>query len=55
MNPMFYFLLALTAVLAVTADPGGPILDNDGYVIFNGSYLVSPNHLRWLPDSLPPW
>ncbi|CAN6844989.1 unnamed protein product [Brassica oleracea] len=38
MNPMFYFLLALTVVLAVTADPGGPILDNDGYVIFSGSY-----------------
>ncbi|CAF2109757.1 hypothetical protein Bca4012_094411 [Brassica carinata] len=39
MNPMFYFLLALTTVLAVTA---GPVLDTDGDIIFHGSYYAIP-------------
>ncbi|CAG7904494.1 unnamed protein product [Brassica rapa] len=41
MNPMFYFLLALTAVLAATAN-AGPVLDIDGDIIFHGSYYVIP-------------
>ncbi|RID56049.1 hypothetical protein BRARA_G03274 [Brassica rapa] len=41
MNPMFYFLLALTAVLATTAN-AGPVLDIDGDIIFHGSYYVIP-------------
>ncbi|CAH8286436.1 unnamed protein product [Eruca vesicaria subsp. sativa] len=41
MNPMFYFLLALTAVLAETANAGTPILDSDGNpVLGNASYYV---------------
>ncbi|KAF8090433.1 hypothetical protein N665_0476s0012 [Sinapis alba] len=43
MNPMFYFLLALTAVLAVTASPGEPVLDIQGDIIFDGSYYVLPH------------
>ncbi|CAH8334565.1 unnamed protein product [Eruca vesicaria subsp. sativa] len=42
MNPMFYFLLALTAILAVTASPGEPVLDTHGNIIFGGSYYVLP-------------
>ena len=43
MNPVFYFLLALTAVLAATANAAGPIFDTDGNVIFGGSsYYVLP-------------
>ncbi|KAL0877970.1 hypothetical protein Bca101_027676 [Brassica carinata] len=42
MNPMFYFLLALTAVLAVTASPGEPVLDIHGDIVFEGSYYVLP-------------
>ncbi|CAH2067045.1 unnamed protein product [Thlaspi arvense] len=42
MNPMFYFLLALTAVLAATANAGGPVLDVNGVPIFGGSYYVLP-------------
>ncbi|WZY76792.1 hypothetical protein YC2023_023176 [Brassica napus] len=39
---MFYFLLALTAVLAVTGSPGEPVLDIHGDIIFDGSYYVLP-------------
>ncbi|CAH8359326.1 unnamed protein product [Eruca vesicaria subsp. sativa] len=40
---MVLFLLALTAVLAATANAGGPIFDTDGDVIFGGtSYYVLP-------------
>ncbi|CAF2198362.1 unnamed protein product [Brassica napus] len=42
MNPMFYFLLALTAILATTANAGGPVLDIEGNIIFGGSYYVIP-------------
>nr|VDD22968.1 unnamed protein product [Brassica oleracea] len=42
MNPMFYFLLALTAVLTVTVSPGKPVLDIHGDIIFDGSYYVLP-------------
>ncbi|VVA95136.1 unnamed protein product [Arabis nemorensis] len=42
MNPMFYFFLALTTVLASTADAAGPVLDIDGDIIFHGSYYVLP-------------
>ncbi|KAG2254078.1 hypothetical protein Bca52824_084214 [Brassica carinata] len=43
MSPMFYSLLALTAVLATTANAVGPIFDTDGDVIFGGSsYYVLP-------------
>ncbi|KAL0731722.1 hypothetical protein Bca4012_027816 [Brassica carinata] len=42
MNPMFYFLLALAAVLAATANAGEPVLDTDGNFIFDGSYYVLP-------------
>ncbi|KAJ4866715.1 kunitz trypsin inhibitor 1 [Raphanus sativus] len=43
MNPMFYFLLPLTAVLAATANAGKPILDSNGYrVITNASYYARP-------------
>ncbi|CAH8359318.1 unnamed protein product [Eruca vesicaria subsp. sativa] len=43
MNPMFYSLLALTAVLAATANAGGPpVLDIYGKPIFGGSYYVLP-------------
>ncbi|CAH8359399.1 unnamed protein product [Eruca vesicaria subsp. sativa] len=43
MNPMFYSLLALTAVLAATANAGGPpVLDIYGDAIFGGSYYVLP-------------
>ncbi|CAH2067043.1 unnamed protein product [Thlaspi arvense] len=42
MNPIFYFLLALTAVLASTANAGGPVLDVNGNFIFSGSYYVLP-------------
>ncbi|KAG2254086.1 hypothetical protein Bca52824_084222 [Brassica carinata] len=38
---MFYFLLALTAVLAATAN-AGPVVDIDGDIIFHGSYYVIP-------------
>ncbi|WZY76790.1 hypothetical protein YC2023_023174 [Brassica napus] len=41
MNPMFYFLLAITTVLAVTANAGGPVLDINGDIIFDGSYYNS--------------
>ncbi|CAF2040616.1 unnamed protein product [Brassica napus] len=41
MNPMFYFL-TLTAVLAATANAGGPVLDSKGHHIFSGSYYVIP-------------
>lgn len=41
MNPMFYFL-TLTAVLAATANAGGPVLDSKGHFIFSGSYYVIP-------------
>ncbi|KAF8090432.1 hypothetical protein N665_0476s0011 [Sinapis alba] len=41
MNPIFYFLVALTAVLAVTTN-AQPVLDTDGDVIFSGSYYVVP-------------
>ncbi|CAN6938389.1 unnamed protein product, partial [Brassica oleracea] len=37
----FYFLLALTTVLAATAN-AGPVLDIDGDIIFHGSYYVIP-------------
>ncbi|KAJ4875016.1 kunitz trypsin inhibitor 1 [Raphanus sativus] len=39
MNHMFYFLLALTAVLAATAN-AGPVLDVNGDIIFGGSYYA---------------
>ncbi|CAH8334658.1 unnamed protein product [Eruca vesicaria subsp. sativa] len=42
MNLMFYFLLSLTTVLAVTASPGHPVLDIKGNIIFSGSYYVLP-------------
>ncbi|CAN6852544.1 unnamed protein product [Brassica oleracea] len=42
MNFMFYFLLALTTVLAVTASPGQPVLDINGDIISDGSYYVIP-------------
>ncbi|WZZ08603.1 hypothetical protein YC2023_094524 [Brassica napus] len=42
MKPTFYFLLALTVVLAATASPGDPVLDIDGNIIFNGNYYVLP-------------
>ncbi|KAL0715718.1 hypothetical protein Bca4012_065040 [Brassica carinata] len=42
MNPMLNFLLALTAVLAATANAGGRIYDTDGDVIIGGSYYVLP-------------
>ena len=42
MNPMFYFLLALTAVLTVTGSPGEPVLDIHGDIIFDCSYYVLP-------------
>ncbi|CAH2067040.1 unnamed protein product [Thlaspi arvense] len=42
MNPMFYFLLALTAVLAATANASEPVLDFGGDIIFDGSYYVLP-------------
>ncbi|KAJ4878434.1 kunitz trypsin inhibitor 1 [Raphanus sativus] len=41
MNPMFYFL-TLTAVVAATANAGGPVLDSKGHLIFRGSYYVIP-------------
>ncbi|CAH8359361.1 unnamed protein product [Eruca vesicaria subsp. sativa] len=41
MNPMFYFLLALTTVLAATASE--PVLDTDGNImVIGGSYYVIP-------------
>ncbi|CAH8359317.1 unnamed protein product [Eruca vesicaria subsp. sativa] len=46
MNPMFYFLLALTTILAATAN-AGPVLDVNGDIIFGGSYYVLP--LIWGP------
>ncbi|CAH2067039.1 unnamed protein product [Thlaspi arvense] len=42
MKPMFYFLLALTAVLAATTNAGEPVLDVEGRPIFDGSYFVLP-------------
>ncbi|KAF2608911.1 hypothetical protein F2Q68_00046370 [Brassica cretica] len=42
MKPMFYFLIALTVVLATTANAGEPVLDSDGDIITNGSYYVLP-------------
>ncbi|CAN6852541.1 unnamed protein product, partial [Brassica oleracea var. botrytis] len=42
MNPMFYFLLALTVLLAATANATKPVLDTDGDFIFDGSYYVLP-------------
>ncbi|KAL0701625.1 hypothetical protein Bca4012_057747 [Brassica carinata] len=43
MNPLSYFLLAFTAVLAATANAGGPpVLDINGQPIFGGSYYVLP-------------
>ncbi|KAF8111316.1 hypothetical protein N665_0076s0295 [Sinapis alba] len=41
MNPMFNFLLALTTVLAATAN-AGPVLDSEGDIITDGSYYVIP-------------
>ena len=46
-NPMFYFLLALTALLAATPNAAKPVLDTDGDIIFDGSYYVLP--LIWGP------
>ncbi|CAH2067034.1 unnamed protein product [Thlaspi arvense] len=40
MNPTFYIVLALTAVLA--ANVYGAVLDIDGDIIFRGSYYVLP-------------
>ena len=40
MSPIFYFLLALTAVLATRADAGGAVRDSDGDIISGGSYYV---------------
>ncbi|CAH8359265.1 unnamed protein product [Eruca vesicaria subsp. sativa] len=42
MNIMFYFLLALTAVLPITAYPGDPVLDINGDAILGGSYYILP-------------
>ncbi|KAF8090439.1 hypothetical protein N665_0476s0018 [Sinapis alba] len=42
MTPMFYFLLALPSVMAVTASPSQPVLDINGDMIFNGSYYIIP-------------
>ncbi|VVA95139.1 unnamed protein product [Arabis nemorensis] len=42
MSPMFYFFLALTAVLAATASALTPVLDTDGDIIFHGRYYVLP-------------
>lgn len=42
MNPMFYFLLVSTAVLAATAKAGEPVVDTDGNLISNGSYYAVP-------------
>lgn len=43
MNPMLYFLLALTAVLAATTNAGAPIRDTDGDTIeFDSYYYVLP-------------
>ncbi|XP_010416122.1 PREDICTED: trypsin inhibitor BvTI-like [Camelina sativa] len=42
MKPMFYFLVALTAVLAATIANAQPVLDIDGDIIFDGSYYVLP-------------
>ncbi|KAL0683350.1 hypothetical protein Bca4012_050198 [Brassica carinata] len=39
---MFYFLLALTVLLAATANATKPVLDTDGDFIFDGSYYVLP-------------
>ncbi|XP_010428240.1 PREDICTED: trypsin inhibitor BvTI-like [Camelina sativa] len=40
--PMFYFLFALTTVLAATIANAQPVLDTDGDIIFGGSYYVLP-------------
>ncbi|KAG2319402.1 hypothetical protein Bca52824_012615 [Brassica carinata] len=42
MKPMFYFLLALTSVLAATVNAGDPILDSKGRIITDGSYFIRP-------------
>ncbi|CAH8359260.1 unnamed protein product [Eruca vesicaria subsp. sativa] len=42
MKRLFYFLLALTSVLATTANAGGPVVDIEGNTIFDGSYYVIP-------------
>ncbi|CAH2067037.1 unnamed protein product [Thlaspi arvense] len=42
MNPMFYFLLALTIALAATTNAYGAVLDVNGIPIFGGSYYVLP-------------
>ncbi|CAN6852534.1 unnamed protein product [Brassica oleracea] len=42
MNPMFYFLLASTAVLATTANASEPVVDADGDLISDGSYYAVP-------------
>ncbi|KAF2600839.1 hypothetical protein F2Q68_00008246 [Brassica cretica] len=43
MNPKFYVLLVLAAVLATTANAGGPVLDTDGdFILDGGSYYVLP-------------
>ncbi|KAF8090441.1 hypothetical protein N665_0476s0020 [Sinapis alba] len=42
MNPMFYFLIAFTAVLAATANAGGKVLDVEGAPVFNSSYYLRP-------------
>ncbi|KAF8085539.1 hypothetical protein N665_0664s0007 [Sinapis alba] len=42
MKPMFYFFLALTAVLAATSNAARPVLDIDGDIIYRGSYYVLP-------------
>ncbi|CAH8334645.1 unnamed protein product [Eruca vesicaria subsp. sativa] len=42
MNPMFYSLLALTAVFAATSNALKPVLDTDGDYVFAGSYYVLP-------------
>ncbi|KFK41767.1 hypothetical protein AALP_AA2G169600 [Arabis alpina] len=42
MNPMFYFLLALTTVLAATVDGAEPVVDAAGTPISGGSYYIFP-------------
>ncbi|KAL0731725.1 hypothetical protein Bca4012_027819 [Brassica carinata] len=42
MTRLFYFLLAITSVLVVTASPGQPVLDINGDIISNGSYYIIP-------------
>ncbi|KAF8090442.1 hypothetical protein N665_0476s0021 [Sinapis alba] len=42
MNPMFYFLIAFTVVLAATANAGGKVFDVEGEPVFNSSYYLRP-------------